>query len=351
MKSRRVVLSAQDRVHFTRQLSLLMEAGVPLVEGLHAIAEQEPRAGLQALYQDVTARISSGDSVGAALEAHRASFGGVYVDTVRAAESVGSLGTVLESLAEMLERDDELFRSVRAAFLYPACVSVVLVLAVTFLVGFVLPKFGAMFAARDMDLPAITRILLGASEVVRGYWPGFLGACAVAIWGVVALRRHEAARLRLDALLVRVPVLSMILKGLALARFARVLGVGIRAGAGLITALESAGQAAGRPLLRREVDIVQSTVHSGGRLADGLSDCRYIPAFAKRLIAIGEEAGELPKMLDVIARHYERDVQRLTKTFAALLEPILILVVTGAVLAVAFAIFLPMWSMADLIGG
>ena len=116
VKSRRVVLSAQDRVHFTRQLSLLMEAGVPLVEGLHAIAEQEPRAGLQARYQDVTARISSGDSVGAALEAHRASFGGVYVDTVRAAESVGSLGTVLESLAEMLERDDELWRKKPSRF-------------------------------------------------------------------------------------------------------------------------------------------------------------------------------------------------------------------------------------------
>jgi len=138
---------------------------------------------------------------------------------------------------------------------------------------------------------------------------------------------------------------------MAVARFARVLGVGIRAGAGLITALESAGNASGRIPLQREVDIVQSTVHSGGRLADGMATCRAIPAFAKRLIAIGEEAGELPKMLDVIARHYERDVQRLTKAFAALLEPILILLVTGAVLAVALAIFLPMWSMADLIGG
>ncbi|MEL7474244.1 MAG: type II secretion system F family protein, partial [Planctomycetota bacterium] len=322
-----------------------------LVDGLRAIADQETKGPLQSLYADITSRISAGHSVADSLEPHRKAFGGVYVDTIRAAEVSGSLSTVLDSLADMLEREDELRKSVRAALMYPMCVMGVLVLAMVFLLGFVLPKFGNMFRARGLELPAVSEFMLTLSSIVSERW-GLLIVVLIAGGFIVrhAMRQERVMR-RVDEVLGRAPVVGQILRGLAVARFSQVLGIGLRSGVSLITALESAGRASARPALQRDVARVNEVIQSGGRVADGLRTCRYIPSFARRLASIGEEAGELPRMLDIIATQYEREVRRRTKALSAMLEPLLILFVTGLVLLVALSIFLPMWSMAELLGG
>lgn len=347
----RARLSTLDLVHFTQQLGVLLDAGVPLVDGLRAIAEQETRPALRQLFEEVTANIAAGNAISDSLARYRASFGSVYVDTIAAAEQSGTLGPVLESLGDMLERDHELRKTVRGAFLYPACVSGVLVIAVGFLTMFVLPRFASMFASRGMDLPLVTRVMIDASAFVRSNW---IMLVVTAVGGGFAFRSawgNPGLREKLDAWTARVPIVGAILRDMAIARFACVLAIGIRSGVSLITAIESSSRASGRPLLRRDADQVQKAVHRGGRLADGMKACRYLTPFARRLISIGEEAGELPRMLDVIARHYEREVRRRTKLLATTLEPLLVLVITCVVLAVALAIFLPMWSMADLMGG
>ena len=347
-RGRRVTL--KDVSHFTYQFSVLMEARIPIVEGLRSIVEQEPKERLREIVEDVASQIEGGSSVTEALSPHREVFGEIYVETVRTAEKSGNMIEVLARLAEMLDQQYEMRKNVKGALMYPICVIGALGLAVIFLMTFVVPRFAEMFASRGIDLPLPTQIVIGLSDLLRIYWYVFLGAGIGAVWGIRRAWRTPSARRRLDTLLHRVPFMRDVLKGLALSRFTNVLGISLRSGLSLIEALEMGGRASGRPLLQIDAEKLRDQVNLGGRLSDAVVTCQYLPAFARRMIAAGEEAGELPKMCEIVARNYDRDVVHLTKNVTTVIEPIMIVGLAGIVLLIALAIFLPMWNMAALIG-
>jgi type II secretory pathway component PulF len=343
-------ITVKDLAHFTHQFAILMEARIPIVDGIRSIAEQEQNPRLRAVMEDVADQIEAGSSVTDALSPHRAVFGEVYVETVRAAEKSGTMIEVLTNLATMLERRYEMTRNVRGALMYPACVIVALTLAVTFLMLFVIPRFADMFASRGLELPLPTQFVIGVSTVLRTYWYLVLIGVVGCVWGLRRAWSCATSRRRIDTWLHRVPLMRDLLRGLAIGRFATVLGVSLRAGLSLIDALELAGAASGRPLMQTEAENLRDQVNLGGRLSDSILACQYVPPFMRRMIAAGEEAGELPRMCDVVARNYDRDVEHLTRNVTTLLEPILVAGLAGVVLIIALAIFLPMWNMAALLG-
>jgi MSHA biogenesis protein MshG len=250
----------------------------------------------------------------------------------------------------MLERQYEVQKGVKGALMYPICVVTALTGAVTFLMIFVVPRFATMFQSRGFELPLPTRILLAGSSFVQSYWYLVLGAL---ISGVLLGRsawRSRKFRPRIDTALHRVPFLRDMLRGLAVGRFAQVLGISLRSGQSLLEALVLAGRASGRPLLIADAEKMRDQVNHGGRLSDVLLTCSYIPSFTKRMLTAGEEAGELPKMCAVVTRHYDREVTHLTKNVTTVIEPVMIVGLAGVVLLVALAIFLPMWNMAALVG-
>lgn len=341
-------VSKSEIAHFTYQLSVLLGARIPVVQCFRSIAEQEPNDKLRAIVLSIAQNVEAGNTITESIEPHARLFGTVYVETVRAAESSGNLVAVLEHLAEQVEEQQEMRRVVRGALMYPVAVLATLAIATLFLLTFVLPRFAEMFAERGVDLPWLTVALLAVGDALRHYWYAFLAG----IGGVIALARIALRsplwRERIDAALHRVPYLRAILVGLAVSRFAGVFGVCLRSGLGLIESLEMAGRATGRPMLQRDARVMVDQVRAGGRLRLVLDRCEYLPGFVKQLLAAGEETSEIPKMCGIAARHYSRETKHLTKNASTVLEPVLIAMLTGVVLVVALAVFLPMWDMASL---
>ncbi len=341
-------VGAKELAHLTYQFSVLMEARIPISEGLRSIAEQEHNRRLQEVIEDVATQIEAGYSVTEALGQHRALFGEVYVETVRAAETSGNMVKVLGRLAEMLEKRYESNKNIQGALIYPLCVLIAMALGVTFLMIFVVPRFSSLYSSRGVSLPMPTQLLVGTSEFVRTYWHVLIASVAAAIWGARRAWRAPRTKHKVDTWLHKVPFLREILRGLAVSRFAHVLGTSLQSGLGLIDALDMAGGSSARPLLQADVQKMREQVKEGGRLADVMLACPYLPGFARRMIAAGEETAEMPRLCEIVARHYDREVEHLTKNLPTVLEPILIVGLAGVFLIIALAIFLPMWDMGSL---
>jgi type II secretory pathway component PulF len=338
----------KEIAHFTYQLGVLISARVPIGEGLRSIAEQEGPGKFREVITAIGAKIEAGGRINEAMAEHRAVFGDLYVETIKAAEESGNMIRVLEYLSDMLERTIETRQQLRNALMYPICVISTLTLAVTFLIGFVIPKFAKMFSQKNVELPIFTRILMWVGESMQGYWWAYL---ALAVGTGFALRvawKNPRGRWHLEKALHKVPVLRSILIGVAVARFSRVFGLCLQSGLGLIDAVMMAGKASARPMLMRDAERIADQVRTGGRITSVLVACEYLPAFAKRMMISGEESAELTRMCTVIARHYERDTSGLTKNIATIIEPVMIVLIAGVVLVVALAVFLPMWNMVQL---
>lgn len=345
---RRAVRS-RDVAHFTAQLAVLISARVPIADAVLSIAEQEPDPRLKAIAADVAARVEAGEPLADALAAHPAAFDDTYVETLRSGEKTGNLTATLDHLAETLERAQEATRAVKSALAYPLCVLGVLFIGVVFLVGYVVPKFADMYASRGVKLPWLTEQLRAAGHSVQSFWWAYLLAIALACFTLNRLWRSPAWRLRLEALTDTLPALATVLRGLAIGRFARVLGMSLASGLGLIESLHMAGNASGRALLKRDARALAERVRTGGRLADALPLCDDLTPFARRMIIAGETAGELPRMCGLIARHYDREASHLAKALMSLIEPLLIVTIALVVLVIALSIFLPMWNMVNLV--
>jgi type II secretory pathway component PulF len=340
---------AKDVAHFTYQLSVLISARVPIGESLRGIAEQEPPGKFRDVIFDIAKRIEAGGRIADAMEAHINVFGSLYVSTVRAAEQSGNMVKVLEYLSEMLERNIEMRQAVRSAMMYPICVISVLCIACFFLVGFVIPKFAKMFAQRGVELPIYTKIMMVIGNSIQDFWYLYLAALIGAIFGIRTAWRRPKGRWFIEGLLHKIPYLKDILIGLAVSRFARVFGLCLNSGLGLIDSLHMAGKAAARPMLMKDAERLIDQVKTGGRISVALIACEYITPFAKRMLTSGEESAELTRMCSIIARQYERDTSTLTKNIATVIEPVLIVLIAAVVLMVALAIFLPMWNMVKLL--
>jgi type II secretory pathway component PulF len=344
----RTRVRAQEVAHFTYQLSVLLEARIPVTECFRSIAEQEANPKFRAIVLEIAAAVQSGKSITDALSVHRALFGEVYLQTVRAAEASGNMIKVLTHLADQVEEQAEMRRMVKGALMYPVTVVAALGLGTGFLITFVVPKFAAMFRGRGVPLPFLTEALDTFGSSIREYWYLYLLVATTAGWIVKIMWTRPQSRALLDRSFNRTPVLGGVLTGLAMSRFASVFGLCLTSGLGLIETLEMAGKASGRPMLQRDVQTMIRQVKSGGKLGDALQVCTYVPGFVKQLFRAGEESAELGRMCQIVTRHYGRETKHLVKNLATVIEPLLIAMLTGVVLMVALAIFLPMWNMASL---
>jgi type II secretory pathway component PulF len=344
--SRRV--RTKDIAQFTYQLGVLINARIPIGEGLRSIAEQEGPGKFRDMLLQMAIKIESGDRIASAMAEHEKVLGKVMIETISAAEQSGNLIKVLEYLSEMTERQMEMRQQVRGALMYPACVVGVLVIAVIFLVGFVVPKFARMFMSRGIELPIFTRILMWVGESFQGFWWLYLLAAGGTFFGVRRAWKRPSSRRKIERGFDRVPVLNRMFKGMAVARFARVFGLSLGAGITLLDALRMSSRAAGSMGLGADIDRTIDQVRAGGKMSGALAMSQYLPPFAKRMLTSGEESAELPRMCGVIARHYERETGALTKNFATVIEPVMIVLIASVVLMIALAIFLPMWNMVQV---
>jgi len=341
-------ITQQDVTGLTRELSVLLESNIPLAQGLKAIAEHESKTTLRSVVLDIAGMIESGASISAALEKHRDMLGDVYVETMRAAEKSGSIATITASLAEMLERQLESRQQLRRALTYPVIVLTMVTLAVGVLVVYVIPRFGATFEAQGVQMPLITRVLQAVGESVHELWWVY-GALAIsAAYAAVAAWRAPGGRLGYERLMARVPYMNRVLRSVTAARFSRVFGIGLGSGLDLIESIEMSGRATGRPLFARECEVMGDRLRRGESLGEVLHDNHTLPAFARRMISAGKDAHELSKACEIVARHYDRESEHLTKNVNTMIEPLLTVAMAVVVLIIALSVFLPMWQMVGM---
>lgn len=338
-------VTSKDIADLTYQLSVLVEARVPIAEGLMSIAEHESKETLRSMLQDVASKIESGLSITESLEEYSETFGDVYIETMRAAERSGNLIAVLNHLAQMLERQIESRRQLRQALSYPCIVLGVIAVAVTVLIVFVIPRFASTFAAQGVEMPLVTRILQGLGESMRAYWWAYVTAFVSIIVAFVMVWKRPAGRMAIEGILMRTPYVKSVIQAVTVGRFTRVLGLSLGSGLDVIECLELSGLSTGRPLFVHDTKHMVECVRRGEHLADVLRASGQLPGFARRMLTAGRDSDELSRSCEIVARHYEREAENLTKNVSTVIEPILTILLAGIVLVVALSVFLPMWSV------
>lgn len=341
-------VTLNDIVGLTRELAVLVEARIPLDRGLVSIAEHEPKQQLASMVRDIAAQIEAGQPMTSALERYKDAFGDVYIATIRAAEKSGNLRAVMNHLAELLERQVETRKQVRRAMTYPVIVLSVVAVAVTIIVGFVVPKFAATFASQGASLPMATRIVQAIGLTVQNYWYVYAAVLAAVATTLAVAWRNTGGRLVLERALLRVPYVCRIITSVTTARFARVLGIAMSSGIDVTESIELAGRSTGRPVFVHECTDMASRLRQGDRLADVLQTTHYLPPFARRMLGAGKDAGEVAGACDIVSRHYDRESADLTRNINTIIEPLMTVALAGIVLLVALSVFLPMWQMARL---
>lgn len=341
-------LSSGDAALFARELATLLRAGQDLDRALRFVAETASGARIRAVAADLRDKIRDGSSLAAAFALHPASFSGLHVGLVRAGEASGRLGESLAELAELLERRRRLAASIRAALVYPALLVVATVASVALLLTVVLPQFTPIFAEAGASLPAATRFVIGAGDLLRDH--GAALALAVLLSFLLAGRawRNAVWRRRIERALMRLPVAGTLMRQGQAARFTRTLGTLLANGVGLVPALGIAREGATLLLAAEAVAQAAETVKEGGELAAPLAASGIFPAQAVHLLELGSETGKLAEMCLRLADILDDEIGVTTRTLVSLLVPAVTIVMGVFVAGIIASLLLAMLSLNEL---
>jgi len=334
----------------TRQLATLVKAGMPLLRALRTVSDQLDPGPLRDVFAMISSDVESGVKFSEALQRHPKWFPSFYVNMVRAGEVGGLLDEILKRLAELLERQARLRERVKSALMYPAFVMVAAVGILIILMTFVVPTFLGMFTELGSSLPWPTRILVGVSTFLRAWW----WVALLALFGLVMLARvvlqMPAGRRLVDYMMLRAPVFGSLLERLLISRFARTLGTLLSSGVPILSALETVRGTVTNCILDEALQEVERSLKVGESLARPMELSGVFPPLVTRMIALGEETGQLDAMLMQVADSYEEEVEVQLAGLTQLLEPLLIVFVGGVVGFIVIAMFLPLMSLTKLLG-
>lgn len=338
----------RDIALVTRQLSSLLRAGIPLVEAMSALTEQSDKDELKRVLSDVKQQVNEGSSLAAAMSQHPKHFSDLYVNMIRAGESSGNLDVVLERLTEFLESQLELRSKIVSAMIYPIVMTFVGTGILGFLFAFVVPKITQMFADQEKTLPLITRLLLLISNVVSNGWFIIIPLIIGGAFGFRYWKNTEEGRIKWDRFVLKVPVVSGVVRMIAIARFARTLGTLLASGVPLLQALNIVKNILGNTRLIEVIEDVRKEVREGESIAKPLKASGEFPPLVTHMIAIGERTGQLEEMLDNISVNYRQQVDVRIQAATTLLEPLMIVGMGIAVAFIVFAIMLPIIEMNNI---
>ena len=337
-------------VVFTRQFSVMIDAGLPLVQCLQILGEQQEHKAFQRILLQVREDVEAGSSLANAMKKHPQAFNDLFVNMVAAGEAGGILDTILQRLATYIEKNARLKAQVKSAMIYPIAVISIAALVVYVILWKVIPVFGALFVSLGAELPLPTRIVVAMSKFVGRYWWLIIGIVVAALF---ALRRYyatEQGKLMIDGLLLKTPILGIVLRKIAVARFCRTLGTLLSAGVPVLESLEITARTSGNAVIERAVLEVRKQVEEGKSLAEPLKSTSQFPPMVVQMISVGEATGAMDTMLNKIAEFYEDEVDTAVAGMMKLIEPIMILFLGIVVGGIVIAMYLPMFSLISKIG-
>ncbi len=342
-------ISSLDLALATRQMSTLLGAGIPLVEGLRALTEQVENPRLKAVLGQVRDRVNEGASLADALAAS-GTFSGLYVSMVRAGEAGGALEQVLQRLADYLESQVRLRNKVSSILIYPVVMFLFACVVVGVLVTVVLPQITELLASLNQPLPFYTRWIIALSQFARVWWWAVAAAALGAFAALRAVIRTDVGRARYDRIRLRLPVIGRLVRLLAISRFSRTLSTLLAGGLPITRALQTAGEVAANRVLAEAIEAARLSITEGASVARPLRASGEFPPLVTHMIEVGEQSGELESMLAKVADTYEEQVETTVTRVTALLEPFLILIMVGIVMVIILATLVPLLQITSSLG-
>jgi type IV pilus assembly protein PilC len=328
------------------QLSAMLDAGLPALGSLEAIADQIENKTLARILKQVSSDIEAGTTFSQAFAKHQKVFSILFVSMVKSGEEAGALPKVLARLADYLEARDALIHKVKSASMYPAFVASFFVVAVAGIMLFLIPQFEKIFADFDLQLPTLTKTLIAISRFVGGNLVWEFLALGVGTYLFWKWKATPAGRRKLDELILKAPVIGKVVLKASIARLTRTLGTLMENGVSVVSALEIVGETSGNTVIKEAIDNVGIGVGNGSTISEGLSGSPIFPKMVVSMVAAGESSGNLPSMLEKISDFYTREVDSAITGLTSMIEPALIVGLGAIVTVVVLAIYMPIFQMA-----
>lgn len=344
-------MKLRELLNFTYHLNTLLDAGVPLVAALRDLSRDEPKENLQKIIDDLRYNVEAGSSLKDALTKQPGSFPKLFTSITGAGESTGKLSICLNDLANLLDWQMELGAKVKEAATYPVILFCVMLGVVALLMLKTVPTFEPIFKELGASLPAPTQFILDLSHFARKAWHIIFGAVILLIIGYNVYGSNPKGRYKIDSLKLKLPLLGELLRKITLSRFCHTLSLTLRSGTNILTALDLASEVVGNSRIQQLVLKARDAVNVGEKLGDAFQVSGEFPPMVIRMIRVGEQSGDISQSLDKVNHFYDREVPASIKKMFAFFEPAMIVFMAVVVGGIAIAIFLPMFKMAEVIGG
>ncbi len=344
-------VTGKDVVIFTRQLSTMIDAGLPLVQSLEILAKQQENPTFKKLLNEVRMDVETGTTFADAMKRHTKVFDTLYCNMIEAGEIGGILDTILSRLATFMEKNMILKKKVKGAMTYPViCLAISFIITCVILI-FVVPVFSKMFNDFGQSLPALTQFVVNISEWSKSNWYVILGSPFVVGFIIKKIYATKKGHFAIDRFLLIAPVFGTLLRRLAVAKFTRTLGTMIQSGVPILDALNVVARTAGNKIIEQAVFRVADSITEGRTIAEPLEETGVFPSMVVQMINVGESTGALDIMLEKIADFYDQEVDQAVDNLTAAIEPIMMVFLGGLIGGLVIAMYLPIFKMAAVVGG
>ncbi len=339
-------VTGKDIVIFTRQLSTMIDAGLPLVQCLQILAKQQDNATFRKALLEIQTDVESGTTLADSMRKHPKIFDNLYANMIEAGELGGILDTILSRLANFKEKSMALQKKIKGAMTYPViCLAISLLILVVILV-FVIPVFVEMFASLDSQLPAITQLVVDMSDFVKGNFIYIGLGVMFCVYIIKKIYKTEKGRLKMDAFFLRAPIVGPLIRKVAVAKFTRTLSTMLQSGVPILDALQVVAKTSGNMVIERSVYRISDAIAEGRPIAEPLEETGVFPNMVVQMINVGESVGALDTMLEKIAEFYDDEVDQAVENLTAMIEPLMMVFLGGMIGGLVVAMYLPIFQMA-----
>jgi type IV pilus assembly protein PilC len=329
----------------------MLDAGLPLIQGLDAIAQQHPNKEFKIVLEQIRTDVEGGSTLSAAMARHPKVFDSLFTNMIAAGEAGGILDTILQRLSSFIEKIVKIKKAVRSAMIYPVTILTIAIGVVTIILWKVVPVFSTLFEGFNVDLPLPTRIVIATSGIIERYIIFFLILVGIGIFGLKSYYKTDKGRHVIDGALLKLPVLGDVLRKIGVSRFTRTLATLLTSGVPILEGLDITAKTSGNAILEDTIYKLRQRIEEGGTMADPMRQSGFFPPMVTQMVSVGESTGELDTMLVKVADYYEEEVDIVVANLLTILEPFLMAFLGIVVGGIVISMYLPLFKLIQVLSG
>ena len=343
-------VSSKELQIFTRQFSVLINAGIPIIDSLKILADGTPDKLLKDSIIQIKASLEVGKPLSESMSKHPRVFDPLYCNMIKAGEQAGILDVILNRLSIYSEKNEKIKNQVKSAMTMPIIIVIAAFAVISGIIIFIIPKFQEMYAGSGKALPAITQTVVDISDAVRHHWMMILGVIAGSIYALITYTTSAVGKIQLDKITLRAPILGSVVQRAAVARLTRTMSTLLASGISMLEAIDIAAKTSGNVVIEKSLQDCKDAISNGKPFAQQLAKQKDIPQMVSQMVGIGEQTGAMDTMLGKIADFYEDEVENAVKSMTTMIEPLMMVGLGGIIAFILVAMYLPVFQMGDTIG-